>query len=468
MDMNNNVILWGTGKIGKRYYSLMCRLGLKPRFFIDNDKEKQGTCIDGIMVCSPDVLKATDDYVLFIACKYNREVYNQAVSIGVSKDKIYSAHQALFHLCKCGIDNDIWNLQERNVANINREKVAFDLQNGYAMGGIETWSIEQGEKLSNAGKKVTFISGNSDNEQLSIPEYASNYNVLRKDDINDIIVDNTCYLKREGFGTVISNFAGINMMTNCYYKKLNNNVRNIMVIHNDEEFYYTAAIELEEYIDYCLVVSLKIKNKLIDMGVSKEKIVKLDWNIKPQNEGKITTDKGALRIGYAGRITTVAKRLDYIPLIVSALEERNIDYIFELAGIGDYYDELSEYIEKNNLKCKVRLLGMIDKKDMKIFWDRQDVYLSCSDWEGHSISQGEGIASGAVPVVTDVSGARDDIVDGVTGFIVPIGDWEKLSEKICFLSHNRDVLRKMSKASLNMALERSKTYNDNLLEELCL
>ena len=111
---------------------------------------------------------------------------------------------------------------------------------------------------------------------------------------------------------------------------------------------------------------------------------------------------------------------------------------------------------------------MIDKKDMKNFWDRQDVYLSCSDWEGHSISQGEGIASGAVPVVTDVSGARDDIVDGVTGFIVPIGDWEKLSEKICFLSHNRDVLRKMSKAGLNMALERSKTYNDSLLEELCL
>ena len=87
MDMNNSVILWGTGIIAKKYYSLMCRLGLKPRFFIDNDTEKQGTCIDGIMVCSPNVLKTIDDYVLFIACKYNQEVYNQAVSIGVSKDK---------------------------------------------------------------------------------------------------------------------------------------------------------------------------------------------------------------------------------------------------------------------------------------------------------------------------------------------------------------------------------------------
>lgn len=69
--------------------------------------------------------------------------------------------------------------------------------------------------------------------------------------------------------------------------------------------------------------------------------------------------------------------------------------------------------------------------------------ISCSEWEGHSISQAEAMAEGAVPVITDVSGARDDVTDGYNGFVVEIGDIETMAEKIVYLYHNPAILKQM-------------------------
>ena len=99
-----------------------------------------------------------------------------------------------------------------------------------------------------------------------------------------------------------------------------------------------------------------------------------------------------------------------------------------------------------------------DKRKIRDFWQEWDIYFSCSDWEGHSISQCEGIASGAVPVVTDVSGASDDICDGVNGYIVHVGEWKALADKICYLSEHRDILKQMSDAGMDRMRERNRLY----------
>ena len=198
-----------------------------------------------------------------------------------------------------------------------------------------------------------------------------------------------------------------------------------------------------------------------------KKIVVINWNIPVDEKERSVNENNPIRIGYAGRITKTQKRLDYLPLILEYLENKGADYIFEMAGIGDYFNELSDYIKENNLNEKVILLGIVDKKQMHDFWRKQDVYFSCSDWEGHSISQCEGIAAGAVPVVTDVSGAEDDISDGITGYIVPVGDWEKLAERLLYLCHNRKTIKDMSDAGMKKMRERNNESEKNVLEELC-
>lgn len=97
--------------------------------------------------------------------------------------------------------------------------------------------------------------------------------------------------------------------------------------------------------------------------------------------------------------------------------------------------------------------------------------VSCSEWEGHSISQSEAMAAGAVPVITDVSGARDDVADGYNGYIVDVGDLDTMADKIEYLYHNRDTLAQMGQRAHDTIYERQKEFNqaqfwDDLIKEV--
>ena len=89
------------------------------------------------------------------------------------------------------------------------------------------------------------------------------------------------------------------------------------------------------------------------------------------------------------------------------------------------------------------MLGLLEHAQMADFWKHQDIMVSCSDWEGHSISQVEAMVGGAVPILTDVSGVRDDVQDGYNGYVVEVGNIEKMAYKIIFLEKHREMLVKM-------------------------
>ena len=108
------------------------------------------------------------------------------------------------------------------------------------------------------------------------------------------------------------------------------------------------------------------------------------------------------------------------------------------------------------------IVGYIKKADIFSFWQRQDIYLSCSDYEGHSISQVEAICAGAVPVVTDVSGVRDDITDGVNGYIVSVGDVPAIVYRIIELNKDRDKLQRMRNECIKIS---SKFNKNNVLKQ---
>ena len=130
-----------------------------------------------------------------------------------------------------------------------------------------------------------------------------------------------------------------------------------------------------------------------------------------------------------------------------------------IAGAGDYSETLQECIKAEGLQGCIRLEGYIDRSDIPTFWKRQDIMVSCSEREGHSISQSEAMAAGAVPVITDVSGAADDVTDGYNGYIVDIGDVDSLADRICRLYHNRDMLKQMGQNAHRTIYERQVHMN---------
>ena len=145
------------------------------------------------------------------------------------------------------------------------------------------------------------------------------------------------------------------------------------------------------------------------------------------------------------------------------LKKRGIQFVLELAGSGIYEAELKKEIEKNDLQNEVHLLGTIEHSEIRSFWQRQDIMISCSEYEGHCITQCEAMASGAIPIITDVSGARDDIQDSINGFVIGIGALDQMAEKISFLYSHRNLLPKMGEKAYMTIKEK---YSEEKTEQL--
>ena len=124
---------------------------------------------------------------------------------------------------------------------------------------------------------------------------------------------------------------------------------------------------------------------------------------------------------------------------------------------------MRQQIQSKNLQHRVILSGLLKQEQIPEFWERQDIMITCSEKEGHSISQVEAMASGAVPVITDTSGARDDVNDGYNGYVVGVGQIEELVDKIMYLSAHREKLTQMGKNAYETIKMRS--GQPDLIEE---
>ncbi|HUU92703.1 MAG TPA: glycosyltransferase family 4 protein [Phycisphaerae bacterium] len=86
------------------------------------------------------------------------------------------------------------------------------------------------------------------------------------------------------------------------------------------------------------------------------------------------------------------------------------------------------------------------------------IYAGCEVWLAPSRSEGfglpvlEAMACGVVPVATRAGGHECIIEDGVSGFLVPVGDDEAMAKRIALLIEDESILRTMSGAARERSL----------------
>ena len=469
------IIFCGAGKIGRKNLCLWKKWGLQVDYFADNNPELWGKKVEGVDVISmEDLNKLPHKTDFYITCQSVDVMKEQLISLGIPQESIrdcsitmnvcgYAMQQPGFKE-PIPIDEPIW---EKGPA-----RILFDFQNGMVLGGVESWSAQTAHKLKYLGWESFFLLSGT---QINVVEKnISFWNVGKRIHVeydntmmaNEILACLNRRIAQSGCRHIIINFPGYHLISACLVKRAYpDKVKVIAVVHNDEEIYYTYYKLFEKYIDKCLVISERIRAKMIKNGFPQAKLEYLPWEIacEEQFSHTYTSKREPLRIGYAGRIVTYQKRMDYLVEVIKRLKERKIDFKLEIAGNGSYKEQLEKEISENHLDREVQLLGVLDASEIREFWKRQDVMVSCSDWEGHSISQGEAMSAGAVPVVTDVSGAADDITDGENGFIVEVGSVEQIVEKICFLNSYRDKLAEMGEKAYQRIKEKN---NGEVLENL--
>src|SRR5699024_10984899 len=124
-----------------------------------------------------------------------------------------------------------------------------------------------------------------------------------------------------------------------------------------------------------------------------------------------------------------------------------------LVGKGPLNEEYELLIKNRNLDDIIELLGY--RKDINELMTLSDLAISTSKREGLPVNVLEAMATGLPIIVTDVRGNRDLVKDNKNGYIIPIDDTQKLSEKIKKIYQSEELIDKISKDNL----ENIKSYS---------
>lgn len=108
---------------------------------------------------------------------------------------------------------------------------------------------------------------------------------------------------------------------------------------------------------------------------------------------------------------------------------------------------------KRRLDELVAALGLDDRlirpgyrRDAVTIMHAFDVYVSAALWEGLPITLLEAMACRKPIVATDVGGNNDVVVDGATGFLVPVGQPSALARRVCQLLDDAALRRRLGEA----------------------
>jgi len=118
-----------------------------------------------------------------------------------------------------------------------------------------------------------------------------------------------------------------------------------------------------------------------------------------------------------------------------------------IAGSGSEEKGLRRKAKDLDIADKIIFTGYVPEADKAKLYNLADVYVHSSSLEGFGMTAGEAMACGKPVVATAVGSLPEVIVDGETGFLVPLGDRRRFAERIMALLQNESMARQFGEAS---------------------
>jgi len=207
-------------------------------------------------------------------------------------------------------------------------------------------------------------------------------------------------------------------------------------------------------------ISANVENAILEAGASNKKIRTIPNGVdisrfKCQNKknsreyfGLQEETKLILTVGNYERRRGHEELVKALPIILK--NEPNARLII----VGKGTEVLQPLINELNIEDEVVLTGQIsppsfevpDEDKLAEIYCSSDIYVSAGvneDAEGLSLALLDGMAAGLQIVATDISGNRDIIKDGVSGFLVPPGDVDQLADRLIKALQDNELSMRM-------------------------
>lgn len=139
-------------------------------------------------------------------------------------------------------------------------------------------------------------------------------------------------------------------------------------------------------------------------------------------------------IGTIGRLTYPKDPFTFIRA-AKILIEQSMDAKFYWVGEGDLYTPAQQLIDQLGLHEIVSLLGW--QNDSTAWIRTYDIFVHSSYYEAFGLAVAEAMALGKPVVASDISGVRDIVDNGITGYLYQPGNAEALASYIMMYAQDR-------------------------------
>jgi glycosyltransferase involved in cell wall biosynthesis len=157
-------------------------------------------------------------------------------------------------------------------------------------------------------------------------------------------------------------------------------------------------------LDKIAVVNPVTKEMLVKRGFCRDSIV-LVGNGVDIHDYRFCEEKERHTLIYVGRLTEL-KRVSSLIDIVSMIKEEIPDVLLHIVGDGPKCGEVRRRIEALGVSDNVAMHGYVSEEEKITLLTSSAVYLSNSAFEGFGIPLVEAMATGTVPVVSDLDAHR--------------------------------------------------------------
>jgi glycosyltransferase involved in cell wall biosynthesis len=203
------------------------------------------------------------------------------------------------------------------------------------------------------------------------------------------------------------------------------------------------------------VLSEGMKRDLIQNGILSNDIVKISPAIDSDLFSNNFQNKNTvLEIVTIARLHWI-KGLDYTLEALSMVNQKGIHFHYTIIGDGNDKERLQFMVHQLGLADRISFAGKLSPEEVKNKLQTADLYLQYSNQEGFCNAVLEAQAMGKICIVSDAEGLSENVLDTITGFVVPKRNPLSLANKIMEVLRLSEVEKNTIKAN---AVARVKTH----------
>ena len=266
------------------------------------------------------------------------------------------------------------------------------------------------------------------------------------------------HLEKQDFRAVLT-LPGCHLLGTCLPAYLPAPIGCAAKIPHNGRGTYLPTQEMAPYIDWIAPVNHLLADDLIGAyKVPSAKVRVIYIGIDPDHfqYGERSTETGrTCQLITVGRLEDLQKNIFSLPAIVAEALKQGVKVHATVVGHGPDADELKARIHAQGLDDCFTLTGALPYDQIPALLRQSDIFLMPTRFEGCPHALLEGMATGCAPVVSNLRGTLDRIVeDGKSGFLVPLGDHEAFGAAIAGLARDPTLRNRIGAEARRTVLEK--------------